>query len=119
MTFYNVTLHRNPTVEELERYLERFELWLRIANVVTEDDAKVHLLLCIESDAYRILKPSCYPKKPLELSFCDIKAALRNRAIPMPPVAMSRTIFYGIKRFSNESVKDFVERLESQAAKCR
>ena len=108
----------NASARDIEDYLERFEIWCTAKVNVKEDTKPALFLNFIGKDAYALIKNLTFPDSPISMPYDKIRNALLQHVRPMNFEAAERAKFNTLMRSENQSVRDFVLVLQTQAVKC-
>ena len=104
--------------EEWIQYVERLDHFYE-ANGITENDKKRAILLTtIGPVTYKTLRNVVMPRKPGEMSYQDLVAAMKTHYRPTPSEIVQRFRFNSRFRHPGESVSMFVSELRSLAEHC-
>ncbi|XP_042146367.1 uncharacterized protein LOC121835888 [Ixodes scapularis] len=106
-----------PEEDDVDGYLERFEIFLRVNAVKTEDKA-VTLLNYIGKASYQVLKTLLVPDSPVSKS-CDVLSeVLKRHYAPKRLVIAARTKFHWRNQEVGESLADFSLAIKKLAQTC-
>ena len=108
----------NASARDIEDYLERFEIWCMAKGNVKEDTKPALFLNFIGKDAYALIKNLTFSDSPISMPYEKIRNALLQHVRPMNFEAAGRAKFNTLMRSENQSVRDFVLVLQTQAVKC-
>ncbi|CAH8639600.1 unnamed protein product [Dicrocoelium dendriticum] len=111
-------LNVNASPRELQEYMERFELWWLTKDDLREDLKSAHFLTVIGREAYTLLKNLAYPQLPSKLSNDKLRDLLLSHLLPENFVVAERVKFNLLIRQPNQSIRDFILQLQSQASSC-
>ncbi|KER32896.1 hypothetical protein T265_12735, partial [Opisthorchis viverrini] len=77
-----------------------------------------YFLHFVGKQAYTLIKNLVYPESPIDISYTALKKKVLQHFKPINFVAAERARFNMLTRSHSQSVRDFVLRLQTQAAKC-
>lgn len=107
----------NEDIEELENYLERFDLYVK-ANSVKADDKVPLFLTVIGPKIYSVLKNLLLPDKVAEQTYNDLVKTLKAHFTPEKSIIAQRCRFH--KRFQREgeSLAQYAVEIKQLAGSC-
>lgn len=107
----------NEDVEDLNNYLERFELYIK-ANSVKDADKVPLFLTVIGPKNYAILKNLLLPKKLAEETYGELVKALKGHFAPVKSIISERCKFH--KRFQKEgeTLAQYAVEIKHLASSC-
>lgn len=107
----------NEDVEDLNNYLERFELYIK-ANAVKSTDKVPLFLTVIGPKNYSVLKNLLLPKKLADETYDDLVTALKSHFAPEKSIISERCKFH--KRFQQqgETLAQYAVEIKHLAASC-
>ncbi|XP_042147352.1 uncharacterized protein LOC115325764 [Ixodes scapularis] len=106
-----------PEEDDVDEYLERFEIFLRVNAVKTEDKA-VTLLNYIGKASYQVLKTLLVPDSPVSKSYDVLSEVLKRHYAPKRLVIAERTKFHWRNQEVGESLADFSLAIKKLAQTC-
>lgn len=98
-------------------FTERLEIYFKAKDIPTAKEA-LTALTKFDEDAYKLLKNLCAPKKPVELTYAEIKKYMKDQLKPAPSEVMERCNFNQAKQEQNESIADFTAKLKKFSLSC-
>ena len=101
----------------VENYLERFEIWCITKKDIKEKKA-AYFLNFVGNDAYEVIKNLAYPESPINLPFEAIQQLILKHVQPINFEIAKKAKFHLLIREENQSIRDFILKLQTQAAKC-
>src|SRR5215469_3102421 len=117
----------NIKAENFEDYVDRFDNFCA-AHLISDDTIsgenvikgqKVPLFLAsIGAESFKILKNACYPENIGNLNFKKCCGYLNKHYADAKNIIYERFILHKTKQEENESINDFILRINQQAAKC-
>ena len=108
----------NAGTTEIEDNPERFAIWCMAKSNVKEDTKPGLFLNFIGNDAYVVIRNVTFPDSPFSMTYEKIRNTLLHHVRPMNFEAVERAEFNTLMRSENQSVRDFVLVLQTQAVKC-
>lgn len=107
----------NEDVEELENYLERFDLYVK-ANAVKDGDKVPLFLTVIGPKIYSVLKNLVLPNKVAEQTYDDLVKTLKAHYTPEKSIIAQRCKFH--KRFQKEgeTLSQYAVEIKQLASSC-
>lgn len=102
----------------LDRWYQRFSLYTRTNENITEENRTAYYLTLIGKEAFNLLVDLNYPEDVAEKRVTDLHQSLKTHLQPTNFEATERSKFHNIMRKSDEKLRDFLLRLQQQAAKC-
>ena len=112
------TLDIHSSVRDIEDYLERFEILWMTKDANKKDKQTAYFLTFIGKEAYALLKNLAYPKKPISLSYDELKALLLHHLQPVNFEIAERAKFNELRRKPDQKIREFILQLQTQASKC-
>ena len=107
-----------PSTDDWRLYAQRFEHFL-LANGITDDSKRLHLLLALIGNAtLKLLADLVAPQKPGELSYNKICEQLEKHFSPKPVKIAERFRFHNRRQQSGETVADYLADLRKLAIHC-
>ncbi|XP_040061829.1 uncharacterized protein LOC120836819 [Ixodes scapularis] len=106
-----------PEEDDVDEYLERLEISLRVNAVKTEDKA-VTLLNYIGKASYQVLKTLLVPDSPVSKSYDVLSEVLKRHYAPKRLVIAERTKFHWRNQEVGESLADFSLAIKKLAQTC-
>ncbi|KAM7309551.1 uncharacterized protein ISCGN_006558 [Ixodes scapularis] len=106
-----------PEEDDVDDYLERFKIFLRVNAVKTEDKA-VTLLNYIGKASYQVLKTLLVPDSPVSKSYDVLSEVLKRHYAPKRLVIAERTKFHWRNQEVGESLADFSLAIKKLAQTC-
>ena len=103
---------------QVENWLDRFELFAETKEKITEENMVAHFLTAAGKDTYALVKTLVFPQKPTDKSYNELKQALLQHLLPTNFQATERAAFHSLVRASNESIRNFILKIQQQAARC-
>lgn len=107
----------DPSKEDFESYLERFERWLDANEIVDGKKANVFLSVLGPTE-YRLLKSLVEPRKCVELTYTELTEAMSTHFKPKPILIAERFRFYRRVQNTGEPLADFIIDLKKLASSC-
>ena len=109
-----------PGSEDWSLYAQRFQHFL-LANGITEDSQKLHLLLALVGNStFRLrLTNLVAPRQPGELTFKEALTELEHHFKPKPVKIAERFRFYKRNQQTGETVSEYVAELRRLATMCK
>ncbi|VDP95104.1 unnamed protein product [Echinostoma caproni] len=101
-----------------EDYLERFEIFCLTRKSVNGEKEIAHFLSAVGKEAYALIKTLTFPESPIQLKYKELKDLLLKHFHPVNFEAAERVKFHCLARNPNQSVRDFILQLQTQAARC-
>ena len=111
-------LDLNFSPRDFEDYLERFELWCDTQDTLTEQKKTAYFLTLIGKPAYALLKNLSFPDAPKTKTFEQLRSLLLDHVTPHNFEIAERAKFNTLQRQSNQSIRDFILELQTQASRC-
>ncbi len=108
----------NSSAVEIVEYIGRLNFWIDTKETSDEKAIKGAFLTAVGKEAFTLLKTLVYPKTLGDASITDIQEALLCHVRPSQFELVERARFQTLIRSPNETVRDFVVRLQRQAFKC-
>jgi len=108
----------NSTARDVEDYLERFEIWCLTKEDLSDEKKLANLLHFLGKPAFALLKNLAFPVAPMTLTLDKVKNILLQHYKPINFVAAERAKFNTLMRSDDQTVRDFILELQTQAAKC-
>ena len=105
-------------VNGIEKWHNRFRLYTKINKDITEDNLTIYYLTMIGKESYDLLVDLAFPKDLEKLKMDDLEKILIRHVKPVNFEATERAKFHSIIRHPEEKLRDFLLRLQQQAAKC-
>ena len=102
----------NPAVEDWANYKRRFEIWC-LANNVKGDQQKAVFLSCVGPEPFELLTSLVLPDDIFSKSYDDLTKMLGDYYKPKRNVISERKRFRECKQTKDESVNDYVLRLNA------
>ena len=100
-----------PGSEDGSLYAQRFQHFL-LANSITEESQKLHLLLALVGNStFRLLTNLFAPRQPGELTFNEAHTKLEHHFKPKPVEIAKRFRFYKRNQLTGETVSEYVAEL--------
>ena len=107
-----------PGSEDWSLYAQRFQHFL-LANGITEESQKLHLLLTLVGNStFRLLTNLVAPRQPGELTFKEALTELERHFKPKPVIIAERFRFYKQNQQTAETVSEYVAELRRLATMC-
>ena len=107
-----------PGSEDWSLYAQRFHHFL-LANGITEESQKLHLLLALVGNStFRLLTNLVAPRQPGELPFKEALTELESHFKPKPVKIAERFRFYKRNQQPGETVSEYVAELRRLATTC-
>lgn len=100
---------------QVENWFDRFELFVETKEKITANNMVAHFLTAAGKDTYALVKTLVYPLKPMEQSY---KKVLLQYLLPTNFQATERGAFHSLIRANNESIREFILKIQQQAARC-
>ncbi|XP_050524610.1 uncharacterized protein K02A2.6-like [Daktulosphaira vitifoliae] len=107
----------DPSDDDWESYMERFDIFVTCNNIVTAKQVPT-LLAVVGKNTYKILKDLCTPKKPDELTYKQIKEKLGSYFDPKPHFISERIKFNNRTQQKGESIQQYVRELKKLSNHC-
>ncbi len=108
----------NCSADEVAGYVGRFNFWIDTRGTSDERAIKGAFLTAVGKDAFSLLKTLVYRKTLRDASIAEIQGALLRHARPAQFELVERARFHTMARSANETVREFVVRIQQQAIKC-
>ena len=107
------------STDDWRLYAQRFEHFL-LANGVTDDSKRLHLLLALIRNAmFNLLANLVAPRKPGELSYNQICEQFEKHFSPKSVKIAERFRFHNRRQQSGETVADYLADLQKLAIRCK
>ncbi|XP_040065888.1 uncharacterized protein LOC120839648 [Ixodes scapularis] len=106
-----------PEEGDVDEYLERFEIFLRV-NAVKTEDKTVTLLNYIGKASYQVLKTLLVPDSPVSKSYNVLFEVMKRHYAPKRLVIAERTKFHWRNQEVGESLADFSLAIKKLAQTC-
>ena len=107
-----------PGSEDWSLYAQRFQHFL-LANGITEEPQKLHLLLAlVGSSTFRLLTNLVAPRQPGELTYKEALTELESHFKPKPVKIAERFRFYKQNQHAGETVPKYIAELQRLATTC-
>ena len=110
--------------QDWETFADRLEIFFVSKSIADDKKASIALTRFDES-AYKLIKSLCAPKKPIELTYEELKKYMQDHLNPAPSEAPSSSIRSSIQLHPNpapqektESIAEFAARLKKLALNC-
>ena len=104
--------------DDWEDYCERLECYFA-ANDITNENKKVgSLITLVDAATYRLMKDLAVPKKPAQMTYKNLVAAVTKHKSPERNEMVERYNFHIALRNEGESVNKFLSRLKHLAEHC-
>ncbi|KAK7575920.1 hypothetical protein V9T40_012206 [Parthenolecanium corni] len=107
----------NPDAEDIGSYLDRFECFATVNSIEDAKKAKF-FIASVGAVVYQRLLLLAIPKKPTELTYAEIEAALRAEYKKKPLTHVARHNFRQRKQANGESFRDFYNALKELSQDC-
>ena len=104
--------------EGLEAWHERFDCYTNTNEKITATNKLSWYLTLIGKDAYNLLKDLVFPDSLSSSKIDDLKSKLSSHLRPTSFELTERARFHNLVRRSDETCRNFLLRLQRQAAKC-
>ncbi|GAA47569.1 hypothetical protein CLF_100526 [Clonorchis sinensis] len=111
-------LNVDSTAQDVEDYLERFDIWYLTKPDVVDEKLTAYFLHFVGKEAYKLIKNLVYLEPPADISYNALKKIVLQHFKPIKFVATERARFNMLTLSHSQSVRDFVLQLRTQAAKC-
>ena len=111
-------LNVNSNYRAIEDYFERFDIWCLTHDTKSDKMKVAHFLNSIGQEAYALVKDLLFPESPINVSFEIIQKTLLQHVRPIIFEAAERSKYHCLTRGTNEPIRDFILKLQTQAAKC-
>ncbi|XP_050549177.1 uncharacterized protein LOC126910566 [Daktulosphaira vitifoliae] len=102
--------------DDFVSWVERLELFMQV-NKIKENKESI-LLTLIGSEGYKILKSLCTPTLPKDVSYDKLVSNMINYLQPKVSVVAERSKFRNSLQSSNESITEFVTKLQKLSMLC-
>ncbi|VDP75138.1 unnamed protein product [Echinostoma caproni] len=102
----------------VEDYLERFEIWCLTRKSLDAEKKTAHFLSAVWKEAYVLIKHLAFPESPIQLKYEELKDLLLKHFQSVNFEATERAKFHCLACDPNQSVRDFILQLQTQAAHC-
>ncbi|XP_060861205.1 uncharacterized protein LOC132938406 [Metopolophium dirhodum] len=102
--------------DDFNAWVERFELYANL-NEISKHKKKLMFLTLLGNDGYSLVRDLCTPRKPLELSYDDLKQSL-DYINPKPNLITERYKFKERKQAADESIIQFATSLKKMSEFC-
>uniref|UniRef100_A0A183BDB9 Uncharacterized protein n=1 Tax=Echinostoma caproni TaxID=27848 RepID=A0A183BDB9_9TREM len=109
-----LNLQESPS--EIEKWVERFELWCSIRKGGTQIQSTL-FLTAGGGDLYSLLKNLAFPDPPAKLPYESLKSLLLNHLLPTEFQAHERAKFNSMIRTDLVSCREFILQLYKQASR--
>ena len=107
-----------PGSEDWSLYAQCFQHFL-LANGITEEPQKLHLLLVlVGSSTFRLLTNLVVPRQPGELTYKEALTELESHFKPKPVKIAERFRFYKQNQHAGETVSKYIAELQRLATMC-
>ncbi len=106
----------NSSADEIAEYIDRF--WIDTKETSDDKAIKGAFLTAVGKEAFTLLKTLVYPKALRDVSITEIQEALLRHVRPAQFELVERARFHTLIRNPNETVREFIVRLQHQASKC-
>ncbi|XP_015280720.1 PREDICTED: uncharacterized protein K02A2.6-like [Gekko japonicus] len=107
-----------PSSEDWDSYLARFEFHLETHDITEETKKRACLLSSCGKDTFDIARSLVAPTEVKTVSFADITKKLKAHFSPQPSEIACRHAFYKRNQAANETIADFVAALRKAARPC-
>ncbi|VDP96438.1 unnamed protein product [Echinostoma caproni] len=114
-TVESLSLHSHPS--EIEKWVERFELWCSLRQNGRQDQSVLFLTVG-GKEMYSLLKNFAFPDNPAKLPFPILKQLLLAHVMLVDFQATVRAKFNSVVRAESISRRYFILVLNKQASKC-
>lgn len=104
--------------ENIESYLERFEVVCDIEEVKDEIEMSKHLTVCGGQLLYEKMKIVTHPQIPMKVKYSELKPKLISTLKQAKLVNVEKTHFYSRVQKNGETVSEFAFALKKIAANC-
>ncbi len=111
-------LNINCSADEVAEYIDRFNFWIDTRGTSDETAIKGAFHTAVGKDAFSLLRTLVYPKTLRDASIAEIRGALLRHVRPAQFELVERAKFHTLVRSANETVREFVVRIQQQASKC-
>ncbi|VDP90382.1 unnamed protein product [Echinostoma caproni] len=111
-------LHIHSNARYVADYLERFEIWCLTRKSLDAEKKTAHFLSAVGKEAYALMKNLAFPESLIQLKYEELKDLLLKHFQPVNFEAAERAKFHYLARDPNQSVRDFILQLQTQAAHC-
>ncbi len=108
----------NSSTDEIAEYIDRFNFWIDTKETSDDKVIKGAFLTAAGEEAFTLLKTLVYPKTLRDASITEIQEALLRHVRPAQFELVERARFHTLIRSLNETVREFIVRLQRQASKC-
>ncbi len=106
----------NSSVDEIGEYIDRFNFWIDTRETSDDKAIKGAFLMAVGMEAFTLLKTLVYPKTLRDASITEIQEALLCHVRPAQFELVERARFHTLIRNPNETVREFIVRLQRQAS---
>lgn len=103
--------------DDFNAWVERFELYVDL-NEINKHKNKLMFLTLLGNDGYSLVRDLCMTKKPLDLSYVDLKQSLSDYINPKPNLITERYKFKESKQAVDESIIQFATALKKMSEFC-
>ena len=108
----------DPSTDDWRLYAQRFEHFL-LANGVTDDSKRLHLLLAlIGNSTFKLLANLVAPQTPGELAYKQVCERLEKHFSPKPVKIAERFRFHNCRQQSGETMAEYLAELRKLAIHC-
>ena len=108
----------DSAVEDWKTVMERADLYFAANEIADEGKKRGVLLSCCGPTTYTLIKNIVAPKKPAEIPYKDLEAAIGSHYNPKPRQAVQRCLFNSRLRKEGESIALYVTELKKLAEHC-
>ncbi len=106
----------NSSADEIGEYIDRFYFWIVIRETSDDKDIKGAFLTAVGKEAFTLMKTLVYPKTLRDASITEIQEALLRHVRPAQFELVERARFHTLVRNPDETVREFIARLQRQAS---
>ncbi len=108
----------NMSADEISEYIDRFNFRIDTRETSVDKAIKGAFLTAVGKEAFTLLKTLVYPKTLRDASITEIQEALLRHVRPAQFELVERAKFHTLIQNPNETVREFIVRLQRQASKC-
>ena len=103
--------------DDWDQYTERLEQYF-LANGIPEDKRVAAFVTIVGGKTYSLMSNILAPRKPPDLPYADLVAAMKAHLKPKPLVIVERFQFHRRNQAESESVSEYVAELRKLADRC-
>lgn len=102
----------------VDAWHERFALYKQTKKEINAANETAHYLTMVGKSAFMLLKDLAYPEDIAKKTVAELHALLKGHLQPVNFEITERSKFHSIVRHTDERLRDYLLRIQKQAAKC-